>query len=100
METTYTYRVFSGVAPNPAVGADPWAGLADYNFGTGTIIMMVWVWDQNAIVRFSYDAENWGDDIELRVAPQAEPFYMSAQKCQIRNKTTGALCNWQIMGQW
>ena len=104
METTYNYKVFYGNAPDPGGGAypapDAWTGIAELDFTTGTKIIMVWVWDQFAVLRLSFDGITYGDDIVLHNAPQAEPFYYCAQKAQIINFTPGATAIYQIKGQW
>jgi hypothetical protein len=105
METTYNYKVFYGsAAPNPAGGVWPgagvWTGITSYNFGTGTKIIMVWIHDNRAVIRFSFDGTTYGDDILLYDSPQAEPFYYAAQSFQIVSMITGSAAVWQVMGQW
>ena len=104
METTYEYEVFNGVAPNPGGGVYPgpnaWTGIPELVFATGTVIIMAWIHDQRAVVRFAFDGVTYGDDIVLYPALQAEPFYLSAQSVQVINFTNGSFANYQIMGQW
>ena len=104
METTYNYKVFSGTAPDPAGGSYPsaaaWTGITAYSFGTGTKIILVWVHDNKLVIRFSFVGDNYGDDIVLYDAPQAEPVYLAAQKFQVINQTPGSAAQWQVMGQW
>ena len=103
METTFNYKIFGGNAPNPPSGTyvnGDWTGLTEYNFGTGTKIILVWCHDQRMVIRFSFDGVVWGEDFELYDAPQAEPLYMSAQKFQVQNRVNGAQAIFQVMGQW
>lgn len=108
METTYNYKILPlggmALAPNPGGGAypaaDAWDGISELRFGTGTKIIMVWVHDSRIVIRFSFDGVTYGDDIVLYDSPQAEPFFMSAQACQVINYVPGAVAVYQIMGQW
>ncbi len=103
MEAAFEYRVFEGTAPNPP-GAGyvngVWTGIPEYSFGTGTKIMYVFTHDNRAVYRFSFDGVVWGSDIELYDAPQAEPFYLSAQKFQVQNRISGSFAVWQLIGMW
>ena len=103
METTYNYAVFDGSAPNPPTGVyvpGDWTAIPIYTFPTGTKILLVWVHDSRMVIRFSFDAVTYGDDIVLFDAPQAEPLYMSVQSFQVQNFVSGAISVWQVMGQW
>ncbi len=108
METTYNYKILpsGGMAnaPDPGGGAypaaDAWSGISELRFGTGTKIILVWTHNNRIVIRFSFDGVTYGDDIVLYDAPQAEPFYLSAQACQVINYLPGATAVYQIMGQW
>lgn len=104
METTYNYITHYGIADNPGgglyPGANAWTGIVPLLFGTGTKLIKVWIWNQNAVIRFSYDGIVWGDDIVIWDSVQAEPFYLSAMSAQVINFTNGSLATYQIMGQW
>jgi len=103
MESTYNYTVFDGTAANPPTGAyvvGDWTGIAINTFATGTKILMVWVHDNRLVIRFAFTGVAWGDDIVLYDAPQAEPFYLSAQSFQVQNFVNGSLALYQVMGQW
>jgi len=103
METTYTYEVFDGTAPNPPTGVymqGDWTGIPEYAFTSGTKILMVWTHNNRAVYRFTFDGVTYGDDIILYDAPQAEPLYMSAQRFQVQNHVNGSFAVWQVMGQW
>ena len=105
--STSRYSVTEGIAPDPAGGIDPWAGLATIRFvdgGTGargtTRMIMIKVWDQRGYIRFSYDGVNFGDDILFD--PDHPPVWLwySAQMFQIRNATAGNDCNYSVEGYW
>lgn len=105
--STSRYSVTEGVAPDPAGGADPWAGLAEHSFIDGatgvagtTRMIMIKTWDQKGYVRFSYDGVNYGDGILFD--PDHPPIWLwySAQKFQIRNETAGNNCNYSVEGYW
>ncbi len=114
METTYNYIVLPvggmSVAPNPGGGvypaADAWTGIPVLDFTTGTKIVNVWAHDNRVVIRFSFSGVQadgsieWGDDIVMFDAPQAEPYYMSARLCQAINFVSGSIALYQIMGQW
>lgn len=108
METTYSYQILPpggmASAPDPGGGsypaADAWDGISELRFKTGTKIILVWAHMNRIVIRFSFDGVNYGDDIVLYDAPQAEPFYMSALACQVINYLPGAIAVYQIMGQW
>ena len=103
METTYTYQVHYGVAPNPPTGVyvpNDWTGIATYRFTTGTKILLVWTHNNQAVYRFAFEGTAFGDDIILYDAPQAEPIYMSAQAFQVQNHVNGSFATFQVMGQW
>lgn len=108
METTYQYQILPtggmASAPDPGGGAypaaDAWDGISELRFSTGTKIIMVWVHNNRVVIRFAFDGANYGDDIVLYDSPQAEPFYMSAQACQVINYLPGSIAVYQVMGQW
>ncbi len=111
METTFNYIILpSGgmaSAPDPGGGvypaADAWTGITELLFTTGTKIILVWAHTNRIVIRFSFEAtgvDNWGNDIVLYDALQAEPFYMSAQRCQVINYVPGSTATYQVMGQW
>jgi len=103
METTYTYGVHFGTAPNPPTGvyvANDWTGIPTYTFTNGTKILLVFTHDNRAVYRFSFDGTAFGDDLILWDAPQAEPIYMSAQSFQVQNYVNGSFAVFQVMGQW
>lgn len=111
MDTTYNYIVLpsSGMsaAPDPGGGvypaADAWDGIPELLFTTGTKIILVWAHNAQIVIRFNFQLlgdDNWGDDIVLYDALQAEPFYLSAQRCQVINKVPGSTALYQVMGQW
>lgn len=114
MESTYNYIVFpvqgsSLNAPDPGGAANPstnnwvnaWVGIPEYAFGTGTKIIMVFVHNNRLVLRWRFSADaDWGDPIILWDAPQAEPFYHSAQYFQVMNYVPGSTALWQVIGQW
>lgn len=112
METTYNYQILPtggmASAPNPGgsgayPGANAWTGIPVLSFTNGTKIILVWTHTNRIVIRFSFEAsgdDNWGDDIVLYDAAQAEPLFMSAQRAQVINYVSGSIAQYQIMGQW
>lgn len=108
METTYNYQILPtggmAAAPNPAGGAypasDAWTGITELVFSTGTKIIKVWVHDARMVIRFSFDGVTYGNDVVLYDAPQAEPFYLCALRCQVINYANAQIATYQVMGQW
>lgn len=104
MEVAYRYDCLNLMAPDPAGGADPWAGLASHTFTDqagnlfSTKIIWVWVKDQHAILRLSYDGVNWGDDIKLWADDQPLPIMFNARMWQIRNEVAASVADVQIFG--
>ena len=111
METTYNYNRFTGQAPDPSGGTDPFSALVagqTYFFthpdgsGAGTKILQIWARDQNMLIRFSFTSAvlNWGDPIQIWDAPQSQDFYHSAQAFQVVNVVAGATATYQVVGLW
>lgn len=98
-------------APDPAVGADPWAGLAVYTFqwfdpvaavvrdGT-TQSIEITVLDNPCFVRLSYDGVNYYDEIRCDNAHQPAQWWFAARTFQVRNETAGNDANVQVVGMW
>lgn len=107
METTYESQTYSGLAPNPAVGADIWAGITINYFNNATKILHIWSRANDILIRFSFTSDavpggvlRWNDFIQINDAPQSEPLYHSAQAFQVVNQTSGAVAWFQVVGMW
>lgn len=110
METTWNYNRWTGNAPNPSGGADPFsAETTIYTFQTSagvtaaTKILHVWSWDEALLIRFSFrigDDLDWGDPIEIPAAAQSQDFYHSAQAWQVVSLVGGATARYQVVGMW
>lgn len=103
MEVAYRYDCLNLAAPDPAGGVDPWAGLVSHTLidqaGNAFSSKIIWIWvkDNNAIVRLSYDGVNWGDDIKLWSGDQPIPLMFNALTWQIRNEVAGTVADVQVL---
>lgn len=102
MEIAYRYDCLNLNAPDPAIGPDPWAGLASYTLtdqaGNAFTSKMIWVWvkDADCIIRFSHDGIVWGDDIKLWSGDQPIPIVFNAQSWQIQNDVAASIADVQV----
>lgn len=100
MESAYQYKVAKGPAPDPVVGPDPWAGIAEIAVTGTSRFIHITTSNNPLIVRFSYDGLVFGDDIELSHYDPPEIYYLSAQKAQVHNKTAGNIATFQLVFMW
>lgn len=105
METTYDSDTFSGDAPNPSGGADPFSALTDADaiyFRSATKILHIWANNNHLLIRFSFrrDVLTWKDPIRIFDAPQSQDFYHSAQAFQVVGLEIGATAWYQVVGMW
>lgn len=100
MYSAYRYTVARGNAPDPAVGIDPWAGIAEIVVGGTSRFINYGVSDNPLVMRFLYKGTDWGDDIHISQDDPPDIFYYSAQKAQVRNLSAGNIAVYQLIFSW
>ena len=99
MNSTFRYDVFAGTAGDTVATAGIMQFEYDGDLGVTRILEMS-VWDQPAMIQYSYDGDVWGPEFELD--PDDPPIQIphAAREVQIRNKTAGSNSRYQIIGFW
>ncbi len=99
MQSTFRYDVFAGTAGDAYgdVGILPfmWDGVQGL-----TRIIEVSVWDNGALISFTYDGIIFGPDIELDQDDPPIQIPHAARACQIKNLVAGVNARYQIIGFW
>lgn len=98
MQSTFRYDVAAGNAPDAFAAAITFTD-ADGNAGVSRIIDIT-VWDNAALIRWSYDGVVFGDDYE--VDPDDPPVQLphAVRAFQIMNATAGNVARYQVAAFW